>query len=59
MPSFIQAEWASPLAGYENLSPLPTEKTPNGNYVNIQTGISSKAYEAFPEPIDNGEDGGL
>jgi hypothetical protein len=56
--------YPSPLAGYENLPPLPEEKVPLGevnakSYVNPQTGILSKSYEKFVEPLDNGIRGAL
>lgn len=50
----------SPLEGYENLDPLPEEKAEDGkSYVNPQTGVLSKSYEKFTEPLDNGRRGGL
>jgi len=45
----------SPLKGYENAPPLPDEKAADGkSYVNPQTGVLSKSYERFTEPLDNG-----
>ncbi|KAH6678535.1 DOPA-like domain-containing protein [Halenospora varia] len=47
--------YTSPLAGYENLPSLPDEKAADGkSYVNPQTGVLSKSYEKFCEPLDNG-----
>jgi len=51
--------YPSPLEGYENLPPLSEEKVPPGevnakSYVNPQTGVLSKSYEKFVEPLDNG-----
>lgn len=56
--------YPSPLAGYENLPSLPEEKVPLGevnakSYINPQTGILSKSYEKFVEPLDNGIRGAL
>ncbi|MCJ1480417.1 hypothetical protein MMC06_000572 [Schaereria dolodes] len=47
-------EYPSPLEGYENLPPLPNERENSGQgkaYVNPQTGVLSKAYEEFVDPI--------
>lgn len=53
-------KYPSPLAGYENLAPLPTELSQDGkSLVNPQTGIKSKSYEKFTEPLDSGIRGGL
>lgn len=50
----------SPLAGYENAQPLPEETSEDGKSLkNPQTGVLSKAYEAFTDPLDNGRRGGL
>ncbi|KAK3948075.1 DOPA-like domain-containing protein [Pseudoneurospora amorphoporcata] len=50
--------YKSPLKGYENAPPLPTEKAEDGkSLLNIQTGALSKAYDEFPEPLDNGRRG--
>jgi hypothetical protein len=52
--------YASPLAGYEDAPPLPEEKAADGkSYVNPQTGVLSKSYEKFPEPLDNSIRGAL
>jgi hypothetical protein len=52
--------YASPLAGYENLPPLPDEKAEDGkSYVNPPTGVLSPAYERFIDPLDNGRRGAL
>ncbi|KAB8289495.1 hypothetical protein EYC80_010656 [Monilinia laxa] len=52
--------YPSPLAGYENLAPLPTELSQDGkSIVNPQTGIKSKSYEKFTEPLDSGIRGGF
>jgi hypothetical protein len=52
--------YPSPLAGYENAPPLPEEKAENGkSYANHQTGVLSKSYERFTEPLDNGVRGAL
>ncbi|QSZ30438.1 hypothetical protein DSL72_004961 [Monilinia vaccinii-corymbosi] len=53
-------EYPSPLAGYENVAPLPTELSPDGkSLVNPQTGVKSKSYEKFTEPLDSGIRGGF
>ncbi|KAE8444265.1 hypothetical protein EG329_000765 [Mollisiaceae sp. DMI_Dod_QoI] len=52
--------YPSPLKGYENAPPLPDEKAADGkSYVNPQTGVLSKSYERFTEPLDNGIRGAL
>lgn len=52
--------YKSPLEGYENAPALPTEKAEDGkSLLNIQTGVLSKAYNEFPEPLDNGRRGAL
>jgi len=52
--------YPSPLAGYENAPPLPNEISEDGkSYVNPRTGILSKSYEKFIEPLDDGRRGGF
>ena len=52
--------YQSPLTGYEDAAPLTDEKTEDGKSLkNPQTGILSKAYEVFPDPLDKGRRGGL
>lgn len=52
--------YPSPLAGFENLPPLPEEKAADGkSYANPQTGILSKSYEEFVDPLDRGIRGAL
>lgn len=52
--------YPSPLAGWENSPPLPTDISSDGkSYVNPETGVKSKSYEKFPEPLDTGKRGGL
>jgi DOPA 4,5-dioxygenase len=52
--------YPSPLLGYENSPPLPDEKAADGkSYVNPQTGVLSKSYEEFTDPLDTGIRGGL
>ncbi|RDL42031.1 DOPA-like protein [Venustampulla echinocandica] len=47
--------YPSPLQGYENAPPLPDEKAEDGkSYANPPTGVLSKSYERFTEPLDNG-----
>ncbi|KAE9410221.1 hypothetical protein BT96DRAFT_367099 [Gymnopus androsaceus JB14] len=49
--------YPSPLAGYDNASPLPTGLTQDGksldNYIPGQEYKRSKAYDEFVDPIDN------
>ncbi|KAJ5766828.1 uncharacterized protein N7511_004444 [Penicillium nucicola] len=53
-------EYSSPLKGYENLEPLPEERSEDGkSFKNPQHGILSKAYEEFPDPLDKGRQGGF
>jgi hypothetical protein len=50
----------SPLVGYENAPALPNEKAADGKAIaNPQTGVLSKSYEKFCEPLDNGIRGAL
>lgn len=51
--------YPSPLAGYEHAPQLPDEKAADGkSYVN-PSGVLSKSYERFTEPLDNGTRGAL
>ncbi|KAJ6117422.1 hypothetical protein N7512_007147 [Penicillium capsulatum] len=57
-------QWAfsypSPLEGYENLKPLSEERNEDGKSLkNPQTGILSKAYEEFPDPLAKDRRGGF
>jgi hypothetical protein len=53
-------KYPSPLAGYEKEPPLPEETSEDGKSLkNPQTGVLSKAYEAFVDPLDKGRRGGL
>lgn len=52
--------FASPLAGYEDAPPLTEETSDDGKSLkNPQTGVLSKAYETFADPLDKGRRGGL
>ena len=52
--------YPSPLAGYENAAPLSDEKAEDGkSYLNPQTGVLSKSYQEFTDPLDKGIRGGL
>ncbi|KAJ5623087.1 hypothetical protein N7490_011692 [Penicillium lividum] len=52
--------YPSPLEGYENLEPLSDERNEDGKSLkNPQTGILSKAYEEFPDPLSKGPRGGF
>ncbi|KAI1338477.1 DOPA-like domain-containing protein [Xylariaceae sp. FL0016] len=58
MAHFGSYTYPSPLAGFENAPPLPDEKTEDGkSYVNPSNERLSKAYEEFPDPLDNGRRG--
>ncbi|TGO33900.1 hypothetical protein BHYA_0222g00100 [Botrytis hyacinthi] len=50
--------YPSPLEGYENLAPLGTDLSHDGkSLLNPETGIKSKSYEKFTEPLDSGSRG--
>ncbi|GAB7352264.1 hypothetical protein MBLNU459_g2727t1 [Dothideomycetes sp. NU459] len=52
--------YESPLNGWENLEPLPTERAADGkSYVNPPAKSLSPAYETFTSPIANNERGGF
>ncbi|KAG0649746.1 hypothetical protein D0Z07_3727 [Hyphodiscus hymeniophilus] len=52
--------YPSPLAGWENAPPLLDEKAADGkSYANPQTGVLSKSYKEFTDPLDNGRRGGF
>ncbi len=52
--------YTSPLAGYENAEPLSDEKNADGKSLkNPETGVKSKAYDEFTDPLDKGRRGGL
>ncbi|KAK5662076.1 hypothetical protein OQA88_10190 [Cercophora sp. LCS_1] len=52
--------YPSPLTGYENLPPLPTDRAEDDkSFANPQTGILSPAYGKFIDPLDNGRRGGF
>lgn len=60
MPDAFAYSYPSPLEGYENESPLPDEVSEDGKSLkNPQTGVLSKAYENFVEPLETGRRGGL
>ncbi|KAL1311503.1 hypothetical protein AAFC00_001626 [Neodothiora populina] len=53
-------KYPSPLEGYENLEPLPTERAADGkSFYNPPAKSQSKAYGSFIDPISNGERGGF
>jgi hypothetical protein len=55
-----QYYYPSPLEGYENLPPLPTERASDGkSFLDPPTGVLSSAYDRFTDPLDNGERGGF
>lgn len=52
--------YPSPLAGWETAGTLSDRKAEDGkSYINPQTGVLSKSYEAFTDPLDKGRRGGL
>jgi hypothetical protein len=52
--------YPSPLAGWGGEQALTEEKTADGkSLVNPQTGVLSKSYEQFTEPLDGGIRGAL
>lgn len=52
--------YPSPLEGYENKPPLPTETSEDGKSLkNPQTAVLSNAYETFVDPLSKGRRGGL
>ncbi|KAI0100260.1 DOPA-like domain-containing protein [Nemania sp. FL0031] len=60
MPPLQKRTFPSPLAGYENATPLPTERAEDGkSFVNPKNDQLSTAYEKFADPLDNGRRGGF
>ncbi|KAI1322584.1 DOPA-like domain-containing protein [Xylariaceae sp. FL0255] len=52
--------YPSPLAGFENLPPLPNDRAEDGkSFVNPKAEKRSEAYEKFVEPLNNGRRGGF
>ncbi|KAJ6009366.1 hypothetical protein N7499_005225 [Penicillium canescens] len=52
--------YPSPLKDYENLEPLPEDRSEDGkSFKNPQHGVLSKAYEEFPDPLDKSRRGGF
>ncbi|KAF1357115.1 DOPA-like domain-containing protein [Delphinella strobiligena] len=52
--------YPSPLEGWENLAPLPTERAADGkSYINPPATEKSPAYTSFVAPITNGIRGGF
>ncbi|KAI3324234.1 DOPA-like domain-containing protein [Xylariaceae sp. AK1471] len=50
----------SPLAGYEDAPPLPTDRAEDGkSFVNLESNKLSTAYEEFADPLDKGRRGGF
>ena len=50
--------WKSPLQGFENADPLPTELNPDGkSLVNPPGNTKSPTYDQFPSPIDSSNNG--
>jgi DOPA 4,5-dioxygenase len=60
MPPLQKRTFPSPLAGYEDAPPLPTETAEDGkSFVNPQRDTLSAAYEEFADPLEKGQRGGL
>ncbi|KAI1174351.1 DOPA-like domain-containing protein [Nemania sp. FL0916] len=59
--SFVpRRTYPSPLAGYEDAPPLPSERAEDGkSFVNPKSDGLSTAYEKFVDPLDNGRRGGF
>jgi hypothetical protein len=52
--------YPSPLQGYENLEPLPSDTAADGkSFVNPPAAAESEAYRSFTAPITNGTRGGF
>ncbi|KAJ5909945.1 hypothetical protein N7504_004588 [Penicillium tannophilum] len=52
--------YPSPLEGYGDLEPLTDERNEDGKSLkNPETGVLSKAYEEFPDPVSKGRRGGF
>ncbi|KAF9499663.1 hypothetical protein BDN71DRAFT_1383522 [Pleurotus eryngii] len=47
----------SPLQGYENAAPLPTDLNADGKSLYNPPGPKSPAYDEFPKPIDSSNNG--
>ncbi|KAF7554881.1 hypothetical protein G7Z17_g2607 [Cylindrodendrum hubeiense] len=49
-------KYPSPLAGYENAPPLPTERQADGKrYINLPAEKLSDAYDQFIDPLNRGD----
>ncbi|KAJ4414501.1 hypothetical protein N0V82_007898 [Gnomoniopsis sp. IMI 355080] len=58
--AFIAYTFPSPAEGYENAAPLPEEVSEDGKSLkNPETGVLSKAYESFIDPLEKGRRGGF
>ncbi|KAJ6114865.1 hypothetical protein N7486_000643 [Penicillium sp. IBT 16267x] len=52
--------YPSPLEGYGDLEPLTDERNEDGKSLkNPETGVLSKAYEEFPDPVSKSRRGGF
>ena len=49
--------YKSPLEGYENAEPLPTDFNADGKSLYNPPGPLSKSYDEFPKPIDSSNNG--
>ena len=49
--------YESPLVGYENAVPLPTEVNADGKSLKNTPGPKSASYDEFPKPIDSSHNG--
>lgn len=55
--SMSSGPWKSPLQGFENADPLPTELNPDGKSLFNPGTTKSAAYDHFPPPIDSSNNG--
>lgn len=53
----MTSAWKSPLEGYENVEPLPTNFNDDGKSLYNPSGPKSSAYDEFPKPIDPSDNG--
>ncbi|KAH8204452.1 hypothetical protein TruAng_001368 [Truncatella angustata] len=52
-------KFPSPLEGFENAPPLPEQRNEDKTYINPPRETPSKAYQEFPDPLDNSPRGGF
>ena len=49
--------YKSPLVGYENAEPLPTQYNADGKSLYNPPGPKSSSYDVFPDPIKSSNNG--